>query len=220
MLTTNSDSNTISAVSTSPSPTLDGSNNHNNNNNGNHNVNVNGDNNKVTINAALPQVATASGLVVVTVAFLSAFLVGPFTFTHKIISDPNTPPSFRLLLLRTFNAALDNLTVHLGLFLTYVFELRVGIWDANLGCCVRAPALALGLLRDHTPGQIFNPLCFETLYGCGTEFAWVGGLYLRLYETRSLEHSPVKGRRRIGTKPILNIEVNEEGKLSNTKSSP
>ena len=36
-------------------------------------------------NAALPQVTVASGLTV-TVAFLSAFLVGPLTFSHKIIS--------------------------------------------------------------------------------------------------------------------------------------
>jgi len=43
------------------------------------------------------------------------------------------------------------------------------------------------------------------------------GLVLYFTKRKGLEHPP---RRRIGTKPILIIEVNEEGKMFNTKSSP
>src|SRR5258706_5158648 len=48
--------------------------------------------------ASLPQAVAASGLMV-TVAFLSAFLVSPLTFSYKTIPDPIRHPdlNFRLL---------------------------------------------------------------------------------------------------------------------------
>jgi hypothetical protein len=78
------------------SPTPGGSNiNVNNNTNANNNSNSNSNNNNIINNvgsAALPQVAEASGLVV-TVAFLSAFLVSRLTLSLKISSDPTLHPA-------------------------------------------------------------------------------------------------------------------------------
>ena len=56
-------------------------------------VNINNNSNTVNNNAALPQVTTALVLMVVVPLLSALLLVGPLTFSHKIIPDPIRHPA-------------------------------------------------------------------------------------------------------------------------------
>jgi len=97
------------------SPNNIGNTNNNNspNNIGNTNNNSPNNNGGININSGtIPQVAVTSGLMV-TIAFLTAFLVSLLTFSHKISPDPTLHPALGFC----------SWTVQLGLFFASVLEL-------------------------------------------------------------------------------------------------
>jgi len=72
---------------------------------------------------------------------------------------------------------------------------------------------------QHTPGVQLRsqPLVFRDIIRMERSSWLRDGLVLYFTKRKGLKHPP---RRRIGTQPISIIEVNEEGKMFNTKSSP
>ena len=114
-----------------PSPSQGGSDQGGSNNNVNNNTNNNSNTNIINnrVGAAVPQAAAASSLMV-TLAFLSVFLVSPLTFSYKVSPEPTLHPALGFCS-PEHCIRLRHWMVHGVSFSLMNFSpcLRVGIWD-------------------------------------------------------------------------------------------
>ena len=190
-------------------------NNNNNNNNKDNNNSSKSTNSTSSINnqksdASLPQVVPAWGLVV-TVAFLSAFLVSPPTVSYKINPDQIRHPVLRLLSSRMQLLTLDDSPGSLSRSCTRTF-LSISGFGLEFNFVMQRVSLSAPIGTGSNAQRIPRGKVIRSrscVFGRFTEGVGRGVVFT------------IKRKQKDRNETYINRnEVNEEGKLSNMTSSP